>query len=226
MPEYLPLGAFRQGLLPVDCRTCAWWQTSGEAVHEGTVGAGKRHEWVTELESDWGCAGLLVYESAGRRGASASGEVTVSASVHFAPSSSLARFRELPFPPLPAFSALLFCLRVEEGAPRWLPKRLIRKALDELRNHGVHEVYAVAHWPEGAGEPDDCRFFSTELLEANGFAEVTHNGHLCLMRVDNRGLVSLVDQVETAVRRVFAKEPAPSPAAWVQGEAGAEQGTP
>jgi hypothetical protein len=87
-------------------------------------------------------------------------------------------------------------------------------------------VYAIAHWPEGSGEPGDCRFFSTELLAANGFAEVARNGHLCLMRVDNRGLVSLVGQVETAVRRVFAKEPAPSPAAWAQGETGAEQGTP
>lgn len=226
MPEYLPLGAFRQGLLPGDCRSCAWWQTTGGTAHQGTVAAQKRHEWVTELEHDWGCAGLLVYGPAGRRGAAGTANAVVSASIHFAPASSLARFRELPFPPLPPFSALLFCFHAEEDASRLLAKRLIRKALYELRNRGVQEVYAVAHWPEGCGDPGDCRFFSTELLAANGFAEVTHNGRLCLMRVDNRGLVSLIGQVETAVRRVFANEPAPSPAAWVQGGNGAEQGTP
>ena len=32
MPEYLPLGAFRQGLLPGDCCSCAWWQTTGRTI--------------------------------------------------------------------------------------------------------------------------------------------------------------------------------------------------
>ena len=226
MPDYLPLGAFRQGLLPGDCRSCAWWQTAGRTAHQGAAAAETRREWVTELDHEWGCAGLLVYEPAGRRGAEGSEETVVSASIHFAPASSLARFRELPFPPLPSSSALLFCFHAEEDAPRLLAKRLIRKALYELRNRGVQEVYAIAHWPEASGDPGDCRFFSIELLAANGFEEVTHNGHLCLMRVDNRGLVSLIGQVEMAVRRVFANEPAPSPAAWVRGGNGAEQGMP
>jgi hypothetical protein len=226
MPEYLPLGAFRQGLLPGDCRSCAWWQTAGETAHRGETAAEKHREWVTELEHDWGYAGLLVYEPAGRRAGPGSEETAVSASIRFAPASSLARFRELPFPPLPASSALLFCLHTEEDAPRLLAKRLIRKALYELRNRAVQEVYAVAHSPEGCGDPRDCRFFSAELLAANGFEEVSRNGHLCLMQVDNRGLVSLIGQVEAAVRRVFANEPAPSPAAWVKGGNGAEQGTP
>ena len=181
---------------------------------------------MTGLEHDWGYVGLLVHETAGQRGATSPGDVAVSASIHFAPASSLARFRELPFPPLPPSSALLFCFHAEEDAPRWLAKRLIRKALYELRGRGVQEVYAIAHWPERCGDSGDCRFFSAELLAANGFEEMAHNGHLCLMRVDNRGLVALIGQVETAVRRVFANEPAPSPAAWVQGGNGAEQGTP
>jgi hypothetical protein len=226
MPEYLPLVAFRQGLLPDDCRACSWWQTSGRAVQRGEAVAQTRHDWATELEHDWGHVGLLVYEPAGRRDAAGTRERVISASVHFAPASSLARFRELPFPALPAFSALLFCLRADEDAPRWVAKRLIRKALYELRSRGVQEVYAIAHWPEGCDSSGDCRFFSTELLAANGFEHVSHNGHLCLMRVDNRGLVSLIGQMETAFRRVFANEPAPSPAAWVQGGSGAEQGAP
>ena len=186
----------------------------------------KRHDWAAELEHDWGHVGLLVHEPAGRRGAAGSGEVVISASIHFAPASSLARFRELPFPPLPPFSALLFCFHAEEDAPRWVAKRLIRKAIYELRNRGVQEVYAIAHWPEGCSGSGNCRFFSTELLAANGFEQVSQNGHLCLMRLDNRSLVSLIDQIESAFHRVFAHEPAPSPAAWVHGDNGAQQGAP
>jgi hypothetical protein len=224
MPEYLPLGAFRQGLLPGECRSCAWWQTNGTQSCRGEEAEQRRHEWMTDLEPDWGYVGLLAPEALSRRGTGASGDVTISGSIHFAPASALTRFRELSFPPLPPYSALLFCFHVEDGAAHWLPKRLIRKALYELRARGVREVYAVAHWPEGRGDPDDCRFFPAELLLENGFEQVSHDGQLCLMRVDNRGLVALIDEVEAAVRRVFAKEPAPSPAAWVQGENRAEQG--
>ena len=226
MPEYLPLGAFRQGLLPGGCSSCAWWQTVGKAGHQGSEATERRHEWLASLEEGWGYVGLLVHEPPGRRGTAASAEVTITASIQFAPASSLARFRELPFPPLPSSSALLFCLQTDEDAPQWVTKRLIRKALYELRGRGIEEVYAVAHWPSEAPTADDCRFFSADLLAENGFEHVTHDGHVCLMRVDNRGLVSLIGQVESAVRRVFAKEPAPSPAAWAHGEDGAEQGAP
>jgi hypothetical protein len=100
MPDYLPLGAFRQGLLPDHCRSCAWWQTTGRTTHRGAAAGEKRHEWATGLEHDWGCAGLLLYEPAGRRDVAGSGEVAV-ASIHFAPASSLARFRSsLPLPPV------------------------------------------------------------------------------------------------------------------------------
>ena len=224
MPEYLPLSAFRQGLLPGDCRSCAWWQTNGSSVQRGEEAAQQRDGWVTELEPGWGSVGLLVHEPPARGRTAGSGEVVISGSIQFAPASSLARFRELPFPPLPTSSALLFCFHADEDSPRWLAKRLIRKALCELRNRGVHEVYAIAHHPEKRGDPADCRFFCPELLAANGFEQVGCNGSLCLMRVNSRSLVSLVGQVENAVRRVFANEPAPHPAAWAQEGNGAEQG--
>jgi hypothetical protein len=228
MPEYLPLRAFRQGLLPGDCRSCAWWLTAGAAEYRGPEAAEKRHEWLSDLEHEWGHVGLLVHEPAPRRGTAGSADPVISASIHFAPASSLARFRELPFPPLPASSALLFCFHTEEDAPHWIAKRLIRKALYELRGRGVEEVFAVARWTNGNGGDEDCRFFPADLLADSGFEQVAGNGRLCLMRVDNRSLISVIDQVEAALRRVFTHdhEPAPSPAAWVQGRNGTEQGAP
>jgi hypothetical protein len=195
--------------------------TTDAAAHRGPAAAGKRHEWLTDLEPEWGTVGLLVHEPAPGRGASPSADPVISASIQFAPGSSLARFRELPFPQLPASSALLFCFHSQEDAPRWAAKRLIRKALYELRARGIDEVFAVA-----SGSSDDCRFFPTDLLLENGFEQVAGDGELCLMRVDNRSLIALVAQVEMVLRRMFGhnREPAASPAAWAQRESGAGQG--
>lgn len=225
MPEYLPLGSFRQGLLPADCGSCAWWFTTGASGPGGPVASAERHEWLAELEHEWGPAGLLVLEPAPRRRGAGAGDPVISASIHFAPASSLPRFRELPFPALPPSSALLFCFHADEHAPHWMAKELIRKSLYELRRRGIDEVFAVAFWPDGDDRGDSCRFFRADFLVENGFEQVAGDVSLCLMRVDNRGLVSLLSQVESVLRRVFSRghEPAPSPAAWVQG-GGAERG--
>ena len=217
MPEYLPLGAFRQGLLPGDCGSCVWWQTVGAADPRGPTAAGRKHEWLADLEQEWGQVGLLVHEPASRRGAGAgTADVNITVSIHFAPVSALPRLRELPFPPLPPYSVMLFCLQTGDDAPRWVAKRLIRKAVYEVRRRGVDEVYGVARTAAREGEPPDCRFFPAGLLAEIGFTEVAGDGTLSLMRLDNRGLIVLVDQVEAALRRFFAREdePAPSPAAW------------
>ncbi len=145
MPEYLPLGAFRQGLLPGDCSSCAWWQTAGSSATQGTEAAGTRREWLSDLEHDWGYVGLLVHDPGARPEANGAPEPVVTASIHFAPASSLPRFRELPFPPLPPSSALLFCLHTPDEASRGMAKRIIRRALYELRGRGIQEVYAVAN---------------------------------------------------------------------------------
>jgi hypothetical protein len=219
MPEYLPFVAFRQGLLPEECRSCAWWQTTGMAAHQGSAAAGTRSRWLDEVEREWGHAGLLAYEPSGRRGAGPDGPV-ISGCIQFAPAASLPRLRELPFPALPPFSVLLFCLQTSDDAPHWAAKRLVRKALCELRSRGIADVYAVAEWSEGNGAAPHCRFLSAALLAESGFVEVAGNGRLRLRRVDNRSLLSLLDHVEAAVRRLFAqeREPAPSPAAWAETE--------
>lgn len=228
MPEYLPLCAFRQGLLPGECGSCSWWLTTGLTAAQGTASAATRHEWLTDVEREWGHVGLLAHDPDAGRNDERSKDPVIDASIHFAPGSSLPRFRDLPFPPLPPFSALLFCLHVGEDTSHWAAKRLVRRALSELRGRGIDEVYAVAHCYDGGNGHDlDCRFFLAGMLAENGFTEVASNGGLCLMRVDNRGLISLMDQVEAMVRRVFTREePTPSPAAWTQARKGVGQEVP
>jgi len=244
MADYLPLCAFRQGLLPADCRSCAWWQTTGNERLAAEQTIEKRRQWTAAVEKSWGSTGLLLQGSAlpgggppadaAHRGGAPS--PAIAAAVSYAPPAAVPRLRELAFGALPPKSAFLFCLKVEEGYTRFLPRRVLHKALAQLRGRGVEEVFAVAasgsphpgamdsgSRADGAGPAngaspdcadDECRFFSLEFLAANGFEQVTVNGDLVLMRADVRGLLSLVGQVGTAMRRALHDALAPSPALW------------
>jgi hypothetical protein len=247
MSGYLPLRAFRQGLLPAPCRACAWWQTTGGESLTADAAADKRRRWMSSLEETWGTTGLLL-ESGGRAGATGESDdsrggapaPSIAASINFAPTAALPRWRELPFGPLPDEAIVLFCLLSEEDQPRYQQKRILHKALHELKTRrGAQEVYAVAGasadaetaapraargarragaGATGPGRDDSCRFFSADFLAANGFESVMEEDGLLLMRVDLRGLLALVGQVQMAIRRVLGDEPTPSPAAWSQRE--------
>lgn len=216
MPEYLPLCAFRQDLLPAVCRTCAWWQTSGiERVCHNAARA-RRQQWMAALEPVWGSVGLIRTDSLTPCTPSVS---PVVGSIHFAPASSMPRLRDLPLGPLPADAVLLFCLRVEGTSSRALGRRLLHKAIEQLKERHLREVYALAALSGGWGEADRCEFFSIDFLGANGFEQIRDNGEIFLMRADLRGLLSLVAQVQTAIKRVLRSDPTPSPAAWTRREA-------
>lgn len=208
MSEYLPLCAFRQGLLPIPCRSCVWWQTIGSQRCSAQDAVEKRHRWMAHLETSWGTSGFLLSDATGGP------TPTVHASISFAPIAAVPRLRELPFGPLPEAAALLFCLTLADGQPRSQAKRVLQKAMAHLKSRGMEEVYALAESDGDRDDPGACRFFSVDLLVANGFAEVTKSGELVLMRADLRGLLSLVDRLETVVRRMLHNEPTPSPAAW------------
>lgn len=226
MADYLPLCAFRQGLLPLDCRSCAWWQTTGDGRLAPEEAGAKRRQWMASLEKTWGSTGLLLQGTALPAGDAAADtghwggvpDPPIAAAISFAPPAALPRLQDMAFGTLPRESAFLFCLKVEEGYTRLLPRRLLHKALGQLRGRGVDEVFAVAAVrltdPDGPGVADECRFFSIAFLAANGFEEVTGGGDLILMRSDLRGLLSLVEQVGGALRRVLRDPLAPSPAAW------------
>jgi hypothetical protein len=224
VPDYLPLCALRQGLLPDDCRSCAWWQTTGSGPKNADDADRKRRQWTVALEPTWGSTGLLIVgdgTQGGRRPAgSAAASVGRSAatvavsSICYAPATAVPRLRELSFFPLPAGAALLFCLKSQGDHGRGQARRLLHKGLAQLKERGVQEAFAVATLATDAQRGDGCRFFSLEFLEANGFQRVRNDGQLLLMRIDLRGLLSLVTQVEAIVRRVFHHEPTPSPAAW------------
>jgi hypothetical protein len=211
VPGYLPLCAFRQGLLPTACRSCAWWQTTGNGHSTPEAAAAKRQQWMATLERSWGSTGLLVENGGGS-------DPAIVASINFAPAAAVPRLHALSLGPFPPGSALLFCLRLEEGQTQPQAKRLLHKALRHLKDRDVEEVYAVASYSGGTQDGNSCEFFSVEFLSANGFEQVMGNGRLHLMRVDLRGLLSLIEQLEATVRRVLRIEPTPSPAAWTSRE--------
>jgi hypothetical protein len=227
VPDYLPLCVFRQELLPVACRSCAWWQTTGSGPKDPELAGDRRRQWMTSLEPTWGSTGLLLAGNGPApgvgtptAGASDAGAPTpaprVVASISYAPAAAVPRLRELPFASLPVGAVLLFCLRSEGNRGRAQAKRLLHKALAQLKEREAQEVYAIASLAGSPEHDDHCQFFSLGFLEANGFERVREDGRLFLMRADLRGLLSLVTQVEALVRRVIRNDPAPSPATWTR----------
>jgi len=217
MGPYLPLCAFREGLLPPACRRCTWWQTTGKERLTEEALVEKKRRWMTALEHTWGTTGLLLEKTNGGT-EEGHAQPRIIGSINFSPPEALPRLHELSFPCLPAESAVVFCLRTEPGAGRQLPKRLLHKSLAELRSRGVKEVFAFAKENRVDALPGEvaegCRFFPLDFLLANGFHVAGTNGNLVLMRADLRGLIALAAQVEAAVRKLLHNEPAPSPAAW------------
>jgi hypothetical protein len=232
---YLPLCAFRQGLLFESCRTCAWWQTPAGTALSGAAPGGHpsarraadvRRRWMTSLEDTWGMTGLLAEARDSPSGGDPATRIrtdgahppVIVSSVHFAPTVSVPRLRDLPFGPLPESSALLFCLACAEEQPRYQAGRVLHKALGGLKERGVDEVYAVAavdaaYWPL---DRDHCRFFAPEFLEVNGFEPVGETAELILMRVDLGGILSVIDRVRAAVKDMLGNDPTPSPAAYTR----------
>ena len=230
MPEYLPLGAFRQGLLPGDCRSCAWWQTAGRQSTRGHAASEKRHEWLDRAGARLGpCRPARMHEPS----ASGARQDPEQATRSSRPPSTSPRRRHspgsgtFPSPRCPRPRRCCSASTPTRMRPAGWPSGSSARRSTSCASRGVERGVS----PSRTGRSDPVTTTTAgssrpNFLADNGFEQVTDNGHLCLMRVDNRGLVSLIDQVEAAVRRVFAKEPAPSPAAWVQGGNGAEQGTP
>ncbi len=237
MSDYLPLCAFRQGLLPATCQRCAWWQTSGVQPLAPEAAADRRRRWMTALEDTWGNTGLLVendrapttFLSTGSQDAvdipsdgtlldnlpaSGSPAPSVVASISFAPIGAVPRLHDFCFCPLAETSALVFCLVVADGQPRSQAKRVLNKALAQLKARGVEEVYAIARSTGKSEDQAACRYFAADFLTANGFEQVMENCGVVLMRIDLRGLLSLVERIEAAVRRILRNDPTPSPAAW------------
>lgn len=230
MSGYLPLCASRQERLPPDCRACTWWQTPTNGRQRAADAAETRRQWMLSVGSAWGSPGLLQeggartrWTSLGPAGAAVKGHTVLSSRnlapvtcIHYAPAATIPRLSSLPFVPPGHEAVLVFCLRSEEDQAGVQARRMLHRALGQLKDRGVQEVYAFAGL---VGSPEDqgrCQFFSLEFLESNGFQQVADNGDIYLMRADLRGLLSLVNQMESLVRRVLRHDPTPSPATWTQ----------
>jgi len=176
---------------------------------------------MTGLEPTWGSTGLLLTVArAAENGGRTDGSQAPSAAavIHYAPAASVPRARALPFDALPPDAVLVFCLRVDSSRSVAQARRLLHKSMGQLRDRGIQEVYAFASPDGGSAEGDRCEFFSLGLLEDNGFQCIAENGGVFLMRADLRGLLGLLSQAETALRRLLRNDPTPSPAAWSRWE--------
>jgi hypothetical protein len=138
------------------------------------------------------------------------------ASIHYAPAVAVPRLSRLPVAPTDEDAVMVFCLRSEDGEALTQARRLLQRALGQLKDHGVRKVYAFATLAGSPADQDRCQFFSLDFLESNGFQPVTSDDDIYLMRADLRGLLALASRAQSLVRRALAHDPAPSPAAWTR----------
>jgi hypothetical protein len=230
MPEYLSLCASRSHLLPTPCQTCAWWQTSGFARVSPPAAATMRERWTTSVETEWDAPGLIqisgnnrlphISSNDGSSRASAgpaafdpavTGTVAV---IHCAPTLLVPRLKDLLLVQLPPEAVVLFCLRVDGPPDQTRARQLLQEMLRQLKEKRAHEVYAIASLDGDTPQEDRCEFFSQSFLLSNGFEHIHREGDLCLMRVDLRGLLSILAPLAAALRRLLHQEPTPNLAAW------------
>ena len=170
--------------LPPTCWKCDWFLQTGGRSGEG--GDGAREAWMERVALEWGSVGLAAVE----------GSETL-AVIQYAPLSTLPRAVTL-VPAAPSQSTLLFCLRYRVDGAEGVSRLLLHRALALLRERGIREAHAYAI-PMGSA-PASGNLMGVDFLQANGFHAVRESGGVTLMRVELKGLVSVLADVARAWR--------------------------
>lgn len=171
-------------LLPPTCRECDWFFQAGAHADEGD--GTTREVWMERVVLEWGSVGLAAVE----------GSETL-AVIQYAPLASLPRAGML-VPAAPSRSTLLFCLRYRVDGAEGVSRLLLHRALALLRERGVPEAHAYAI-PLGSA-PASGNLMGLDFLQANGFHVVREAQGVSLMRVELKGLVSVLADVGRAWR--------------------------
>lgn len=184
--------------LPPACRECDWFFRVGGAC-AGEGGGAAREAWMERVALEWGSVGLAAVE----------GSETL-AVIQYAPLWTLPRAAAL-VPAAPSQSTLLFCLRYRVDGAEGVSRLLLHRALAHLRERGssVACAYAV---PMGSA-PASGNLMGLDFLQANGFHAVRESKNVTLMRIELKGLVSVLADVGRAWRVARGLPAIPDPVA-------------
>jgi GNAT superfamily N-acetyltransferase len=189
--------------LPLPCRSCVNWELDPAAAQRASEAGDAKLEkeaWVSAVLLEWGSCGMLAYV----------GDIAVGY-ILYGPAPLVPRAWSFPTSPVSPDAALLVTAYVQpdrQGAG--LGRALVQGAARDLMQRGVRalEVFADAQWERPA-----C-VLPADYLSAIGFQTVRPHHRWPRLRLDLRSTLSLREDVEEAVERIFGsvlREPALRP---------------
>ena len=187
-----PLTLDNLGELISPCRFCVNWELDPVAAKRASDSGDatlEKEAWVSAVLLEWGSCGILAYV----------GDIPVGY-ILYGPAPLVPRAWSFPTSPISPDAALLmtaYVLPDRQGAG--LGRALIQAAARDLMQRGVRalEVFADAQWERPA-----C-VLPADYLSAIGFQTVRPHHRWPRLRLDLRSTLSLREDVEEAVERIF-----------------------
>ena len=197
------------GDLAAPCRECVFWEldpVSGERACREGAAALEKEAWVSDILLEWGCCGQIVYVDGAPAG-----------HVLYAPPLYVPRAAAFATSPAAADSVLLTAAHV---LPRYqgqgLGRMLVQGMARDITRRGVRAVEAFGRSRTAdPGRVSSC-LPPAEFLLAVGFKTVRAHPTTPRLRLDIRSLVSLREDVEGALERLFGSFTPPVPALGVR----------
>jgi GNAT superfamily N-acetyltransferase len=198
-----PLTLDNLAKLTMPCRSCVNWEldtVAAKRASETGDAALEKEAWVSAVLLEWGSCGILAYV----------GDMVIGY-ILYGPAPLVPRAWTFPTSPVSPDAALLvtaYVLPDHQGAG--LGRALVQAAARDLMQRGVRalEVFADAQWERPA-----C-VLPADYLSAIGFQTVRPHHRWPRLRLDLRSTLSLREDVEEAVERIFGsvvREPALRP---------------
>jgi hypothetical protein len=181
--------------LPTRCRSCVFWEldpVSGERARDSGDCALEKEAWVSDTLLEWGSCGQLVYVDGVPAGY-----------VLYAPAAYVPRAVAFPTSPVSPDAVLLMTGRiVADFADGGLGRMLVQGVVRDVSRRGIRAVEAFGRETLDPDEHSAC-LPPADFLRAVGFKTVRAHPKTPRLRLDIRSIVSLREDVEYAIERLF-----------------------
>jgi GNAT superfamily N-acetyltransferase len=183
------------GDLNHECRDCVFWEldpaAGARACAEGSGGL-EKEAWVSDTLLEWGSCGRLVYVDGHAAG-----------HVLYAPPAYVPRSLAFATSPVAADAVLLAAITVEPAyAGGGLGRMLVQGVVRDVGRRGIRAVEAFGRETVATDEHSAC-LPPADFLRAVGFKTVRAHPKTPRLRLDVRSIVSLREDVEYAIERLF-----------------------
>ena len=177
------------------CRDCVFWEldpaAGARACADGS-GELEKEAWVSDTLLEWGSCGQLVYVDGHAAG-----------HVLYAPPAYVPRSLAFATSPVAADAVLLAAITVDPAyVGGGLGRMLVQGVVRDVSRRGVRAVEAFGRGRLETDEHTAC-LPPADFLRAVGFKTVRAHPRTPRLRLDVRSIVSLREDVEYAIEKLF-----------------------